>query len=528
MTDKHNLKQKYCLIITVILGVIMTGCAGDMALKKDPFFKKWETMAKSSIGYSPISVKKDIDISGEDIKSGIVKKKPNVQEEKELPKEKIYLTLKKPQDIKTVLRLFAHIAGQNMLIKDDIKGEIYCDFKGVSWDQAFRSILQNYRLDYKWEGEIIRIITQDDKEKEQKIKSIEDKITKVIPISYADPKKLEENIKEFLRQTEEKDKSRGYVRLDEHSNSLIIHVVQDDLWKIISLIEEIDKPTPQILIKANIVEATQDTARNLGIQWGGMYRKQRIGDDTLWITPGGTIPITSGVMGTPAPMTGGYNPSSGSGGIGGQGFVSNFPAALSSTASGTLGLLFGTLDGNILDMQLSALQSEGKLNILSSPSITTLDSQTAYTENGEKVPYVIEDVSSTGTITRSVKFEDVVLRLEIKPHVIDSKNLKMEILVKKNEVDSSRSVLGNPYIIKKETKTNLIVKDGETIVISGLTKQKKINDGSGVPGFKDIPLLGWLFKGEGKSESMEDVLIFITPTILPVQTAAAVTEKPAK
>jgi type IV pilus assembly protein PilQ len=97
---------------------------------------------------------------------------------------------------------------------------------------------------------------------------------------------------------------------------------------------------------------------------------------------------------------------------------------MSATASGTLGLMFGTLGGNILELQLSALQSEGKLNILSSPSITTLDNQKAFTENGAKVPYVTEEQGTGGAITKSVKFEDVVLRLEITPHVIDGKNLK--------------------------------------------------------------------------------------------------------
>jgi type IV pilus assembly protein PilQ len=175
-------------------------------------------------------------------------------------------------------------------------------------------------------------------------------------------------------------------------------------------------------------------------------------------------------------------------------------------------------------MQLSALQTEGKLNILSSPSITTMDNQTAFTENGEKVPYVTEETGSTGAITRSVKFEDVVLRLKIKPHVIDRNNLRMEIEVKKDEVDSTRNVQGNPYIIKKTTSTILIVKDGETIVISGLTKHNIQVSDSGIPGFKDIYGLGWLFKTENKSETMQEVLIFITPTILPVQNVAAIPE----
>jgi len=132
------------------------------------------------------------------------------------------------------------------------------------------------------------------------------------------------------------------------------------------------------------------------------------------------------------------------------------------------------------------------------------------------VPFVTQQVSG-GQVTQTTQFEDVVLRLEITPHVIDGKNLKMTILVKKDEVDLSRkSSLGDPYIIKKQTQTTLIVNDGETIVISGLTKQKKSETDSGWPWLKDVPVLGWLFKAENKTDSMEEVLIFITPHILQV------------
>ena len=182
----------------------------------------------------------------------------------------------------------------------------------------------------------------------------------------------------------------------------------------------------------------------------------------------------------------------------------------SASGAGSLGLMFGKIGGSILDLQLNALQQDGKLNILSSPSITTLDNQAAYTENGERVPYTAVDKDGN----REVKFEDVVLRLEITPHVIDGVNLKMKINVKKDEVNPARNVQGNPGIFKKETDTTLIVKDGETIVISGLTKQKNQDTVSGIPGMKDVPVLGWLFKGNYKSQDMEEVLIFITPHIL--------------
>jgi type IV pilus assembly protein PilQ len=175
-----------------------------------------------------------------------------------------------------------------------------------------------------------------------------------------------------------------------------------------------------------------------------------------------------------------------------------------------LGLMFGTIGGNILDMQLMALQRDGKLNILSSPSITTLDNQMAFTENGEKIPYV----STSGLAGTQVQFQDAVLRLEITPHVISDDVLKMKIVVKNDQVDPTRTVAGNPYIIKKQTDTTLICRDGETIVISGLTKITTQDVDKGVPGLKDAPLFKWLFSSVDDTKKMEDVLIFITPHIL--------------
>jgi type IV pilus assembly protein PilQ len=186
-----------------------------------------------------------------------------------------------------------------------------------------------------------------------------------------------------------------------------------------------------------------------------------------------------------------------------------------------LGLMFGTIGANILEIQLSALQKDGKLNILSSPSLVTLDNQMAATENGDEVPFV---TPGTSTSAPTVSWKKAVLRLEITPHVIDGKNIKMTILVKKDELDFSRQVQGNPVIIQKETKTGLVVSDGETIVISGLTKQKRQDGTTGIPWLKDVPVLGWLFKGEETSETMEEVMIFITPTIMKPQTVVGIQE----
>jgi type IV pilus assembly protein PilQ len=181
---------------------------------------------------------------------------------------------------------------------------------------------------------------------------------------------------------------------------------------------------------------------------------------------------------------------------------------------GSLGLMWGTIGGNILETQLQALQTEGKANIISSPSLTTVDNEKAFTESGTTVPYVTYTLSG-GSSTPTVNFIDAVLRLEITPHVIDGKNLKMIIVVKKNDVDTSQTVQGNPFITKKQTETTLIVENGETIVISGLTSLTHTHNTNGVPWLEDIPLFGNLFKGDSRDDSSDQILIFITPYILP-------------
>ena len=519
MTCFRYKKKVRCLTVVLFLGMfIVAGCAGDKVTKKDPFFEKWEKMADISKGHSPAPRSRD------KIREVVKTEQERLKAEKErvggrgLPDTPISLKIRQA-DVKVVIRSLARIVNQNVLIRDDIKAEVSIDFQNTPWDQAFISILKNQGLAYEWEGNIIRVMTIADKEQDLKRKTqekderlVEPLITVFIPIDYAGTKDLRENLNDML--TKDKDnKPRGSIRVDEYSQGLIINAIRNDLEKMIPIIEQIDKPSHQVLIKANIVETTKNTARNLGIQWGGWYNS-----GNFYATPGGTGPIP----GTPV---------FGSPGLSGYGFGVNFPASSAAMTAaggaGSLGLMIGTLGGNILELQLQALQQDGKLNILSTPSITTMDNQMAYTENGQRVPYVTQTVSQ-GVLTPTVTFEDVVLRLEITPHVIDGQNLKMKVVVKKDELNPAVNVLGNPGFFKKKTETNLIVNNGETIVISGLTKQTAQDGESGLPGLKDIPVLGWLFKSASKSDVMEEVLIFITPTILPLRTAAAVSGKPVK
>jgi type IV pilus assembly protein PilQ len=508
---------KYSAKNIVVLGfgffvlIFFFGCAeGLNSEKKDPFLEKWSTLAENSQGHSPSAEPKKINVP-----ALTAKQVPSTSlvgpEMKKLPAERINLTMRQA-DLKAVLRAMAKSVNLNILVKNELKGEISVDFRGVPWDAAFTGLLRTYGLSYLWEDNIIRVLTSDDVkqdlDRKQQLRDIQwvdpllDPV--VINVNYTDAGKLMKTLTEIL--TKDKDgKPRGSILLDEFSNSLVISATRGDLTRILPIIEKLDKPAAQILIKANIVETTKTVARDLGIMWGGYNKGSNISGNNDLIVTGGSV--------------------SPPGSLGSQGLGVNFPSPNigSSTASGTinpsasLGLLFGKIGGNLLEVQLQALQSDSKLNILSSPSITTLDNQKAYTENGERVPFVTLSSSSGSTPTQTTTFQDVVLRLEITPHVIDGKNLKMTILVKKDEVDATRKdSLGDPYIIKKQTETVLVVQDGETIVISGLTKKTISASGNGVPWLKDIPFLGWAFKSDSKSDEKDEVLIFITPHILQV------------
>jgi type IV pilus assembly protein PilQ len=505
-----------------MLAIFFLGCAETpKPVKKPDIFSQWQTRADDSQGHSPPPTK-HIEVP-ESVKR-LRKDEAPIRLERQLPTRRVSLRMHNA-DVVVVLRALARSVGQNILINDKVKGAVNIDIDTIPWDQAFLGILRLQGLSYAWDGELLRVMTAEDLENELKIAAIRDKqklltleakqveplLAKVIPVNYANAAKLQEQFKDYLTK-DEKGAARGSITVDEHTNSLVLNAIRDDIAKLAPLIEELDKPTPQIQIQSNIIQATKDAAFALGIQWGGFYNTTGGG---VHVTPGGIGTTPAGIPGVPpysyTPLTGNsgmgqINPT----GIGQQGFGVNFPVDVMTQGGSALGLMFGTIGGNILDMQLMALEKEGKVNILSSPSVTTLDNQMAFTENGAKVPYV----STSGLSGTQVQFENAVLRLEITPHVITEDVLKMKIVVTNDQVDDTRKVAGNPYILKKKTETTLICRDGETIVISGLTKLLNQDVNKGVPGLKDTPLLKWLFSSIEDGKTMEEVLVFITPHIL--------------
>lgn len=483
------------LVLGLFVALVVTGCVRDNKNSVAQSYQKWKAKAEDSKGYSPRSKRRmsTLDAAQEGARVTTVTPEAaassKTETRKPLPTASVSLNMS-DVDVAVLLRSLARAAGLNIMINETVSGRANINIQKAPWDQVFLGILKTHGLSYQWEGDIVRIMTAADVEQalqkasqKMDLRELEPLTTRIIRIDYTDAASLKTTLEAFLT----KSKSGaviGSIMVDTHTNTLIVQALEDDIKNMLPLVEQLDLPTPQILIEAHIVEASSTTARELGVQWGGQYR----------IDAQNTIASGAASSGSNTP-----NVPSGN-------YAFNFPANVGNAAGMAIGYVFS--DGsNTLVAQLSALQNERKLKILSSPSITTIDNQKAVFESGEEVPYQSVDDGNVKT-----EFKEALLKLEVTPHVIDGEALKLSIKVNKDEVD--KSVANNPPIITKKAETIVILYDGQTTVIGGLNSARDSRADSGVPGLKDIPGLGVLFRGEATEKDLDDVMIFITPHIL--------------
>ncbi len=511
MIPTHR-KLTAVLAIGLVMGIFW-GCANSRE-KQPSAIEQWKKLVEQSKGYSPTArdrsleaMPKKIETMGPDV--------PAATSGRTLPSRKITMKMHMT-DVPVLLRALARSVDLNIMINESVKGKISINVKDARWDQVFTGILNSQGLAYEWEGNIVRIVTIEDRDRNLKNLEAQEKIlakqreletrapmvTKIIPIDFASAEKLKDNVQKVL-DAKKQDEFTGSVLVDTHTNSLIVQATPTDIERIIPMIMELDRPTPQVLIEAHIVETTTSTARELGVQWGGVYNKRAFG-----VSPNAISDISGVASGASV------DPKAGTAINFPSGFQANTDNA-AQTAGMVLGFLTQGTDG-ILALQLSALEEEGKLNILSSPSITTLDNAKAVIESGDEVPIPVF-LSDTSNVI----YKEALLSLEVTPHVIQNDALKLEIITTKNEVDFSRTVQTYPTIVAKKAETNVILFDGETTVIGGLKKNTNQDTEAGVPWLRKIPVLGYFFKSEGRSEEMQELLIFITPHILGAKPAAA-------
>lgn len=407
-------------------------------------------------------------------------------------------------NITDVLRLLAEVSDLNIIASDDVSGTISLRLKNVPWDQAFDIILKAKGLGKTLEGNVVRVAPEGKirQEKEAALaamkaqEKLESLKIKFVSVNYAKASDLEVQVKGVLS-------ARGSVTSEERTNTLIIKDIKQGLDAAVDLITRLDTPIPQVLIEARIVEASTSFARDLGIQWGADYQASGSGGNVSDIFGGSTTSGQTPPANGAAPV---FATRHGAGS-----YAVDLPATGTAGTLGALGFVLGRAGSNplILDLRLSAGESEGRLRTISRPRIITMDNKEAKIQQGESIPF--STTSASGTVT---KFIDANLSLTVTPHITPDGSVLMKIKASRNSIGTFRSASGEPSINKKETSTEVLVRDGETTVIGGIIVSDTSDTEKGIPFLKDIPIVGWLFKSKSLSDSQTELLIFITPTIL--------------
>ncbi|UCH20540.1 MAG: type IV pilus secretin PilQ [Deltaproteobacteria bacterium] len=386
-------------------------------------------------------------------------------------------------DIKNVFRILREISGKNFAIDKNVTGNVTMTLeKPVPWDQVLDLVLKMNGLGMTQEGDIIRIATlstltseekarQDRLAAEQKsqkqVEALEPLVTEYISVNYSDAKsEVLPHIQKLLTA------QRGNISVDGRNNQLIVTDVADKIEMIKEVVARIDTVTPQVIIEAKIVEITNEFSTELGIDWN------------LNVFP--TLPGVTTLDGTVA---------------------MNFPA---EGATSSIGFLL-TGANAVLDAQLNAVETNKEGKVISAPKIVTLDNKKARIKQGVEFPFLERDASGNAT----VKFKDIDLLLEVTPIVTPDDRILMKIFITKNDIATITA--GVPSLSTNEAQTELLVNDGDTIVIGGIIKTTLQDSTAGWPGLHKIPLLGWLFKTQIESEDSRELLIFITPRIVQLE-----------
>ena len=414
-------------------------------------------------------------------------------------KEKVNLDFQNT-DVRNLFRIFAEISDLNVIISPEVKGFVNVKMKDVAWNEAMKIILTNSGLGRECFGNnIIRIVTktvladEESARSAKKLRAITDKnneknvqdlVTEVIRINLADITELATSLS-GLKST----RPDARITVDTRTNTLILNDLRKHVNNMLDTIKVLDLPTPQVLIEAKIVEISKSYTEELGVQWG-------LAGELSTGSPGAAV-LTQGPTATASTNE-------------------NFIVDLSQTANVAAGsvsgfsLLLGNLvNGTKLNIALEALETQGKGKIISSPKVTTADNKEAKISSGRKIPYQV-----TSAEGNSIQFVDADISLTVVPHITSDDKIYMVIDASKNAADFTQLVGDIPTITKNETHTEVLVGDGDTTVLGGIYENTKTENKKEVPFFSKIPLLGLLFKSYNESDTMNELLVFITPTIV--------------
>lgn len=413
-------------------------------------------------------------------------------------------------EVRAALQIIADFTGTNLVTADNVNGNLTLRLQNVPWDQALEIILRAKGLAMRQRDNIIMVAPAEEvaaREKQElearkQIKELEQLHSELIQINYA---KASE-IAALLKAKENSLLSaRGTVTVDERTNNILIQDVSDKLADLRKLITKLDIPVRQVLIESRVVVANNDFSKELGVRFGGtMIKRNGAGIITTSGTGAGTDTTVGSALtnlknsSSPFPVT---LPT----------FDNRLNVNLPSTGAATKGgrLGFAILGSDyLLDLELSAMQSEGRGEVISSPRVITANQREAMIEQGVEVPY--EQATSSGAT--SVAFKKAVLSLKVKPQITPDDRVIMDLQVNK---DSVGEVFNNvPSINTREVQTQVLVSNGETVVLGGIYENTRLNQVDKVPLLGDIPGLGRLFRRTITSDEKVELLIFVTPRII--------------
>jgi type IV pilus assembly protein PilQ len=417
------------------------------------------------------------------------------------------------------LQIIADFTGLNVVVSDTVQGNLTLRLQNVPWDQALDIILRTKGLTQRQNGNVIyvapteEIITREQLELESRKKIVElaPLRTEVMQINYAKA----ENLGTLLKNSGNQQGAvsllspRGQVTVDQRTNTLLIQDVPEKLSEIRGFISRLDVPIRQVMIDSRVVIANDDFAREVGIRWGATVVKRNgdYGVNTVSGSLRGTNDIVNDAVDN-LQQTGQPYP------IGVPPLVDRLGVNLGTVAQpfGRFALAILGQD-YLLDMELSALQAEGRGEILSNPRVITTDRKEAFIKQGREIPYQV--VGQNGQPI--IQFRDAVLELSVTPQITPDDRIIMDISVKKDEQgpDVNTATGGSqPSIDKREVRTQVLVTNGETVVLGGILEQLTQKALDKVPLLGDIPVLGRLFQRRGEERTKRELLIFVRPQIV--------------
>ena len=435
------------------------------------------------------------------------KRTAGAEEKKEYTGERLTLNFQ-DIDVRSVLQLLADTSGQNIVVSDSVSGNLTLRLQNVPWDQALDIVLRTKGLDKRRQDNVIIIGPTEELATREKaelaahkeVQELSPTHTEFMQVNYAKVSDLAK----LIKTTNAKDSMlspRGSLSVDERTNTLLVQDTAEKLADIRRLVQTLDVPVKQVLIEARIVIVSDTFERDLGARFGVSTAQQN--------GPGGLLAVTGNGAGANQILGTGTGGASLTGTTLDNRYQVNTPAA---NTNGSIGI--SVLGGSYLvDLELSAAQNEGKSEIISSPRVITANQKQATISQGVEIPYQ-ESASSGATTTQ---FKDAVLKLKVTPLITPDNRVILDLDVSDDAVGQQvTSATGGsvPSIDTREIITQVLVNDGQTVVLGGILDTTKTKSANKVPFLADIPVLGNLFKSTTNINNKTELLIFITPKIL--------------